>query len=210
MKIKCLIFITLLAVAGTNALTAQGLLGKLVKAVKKKDPGAELRDAAIRGDLKLVKKLVEQGTPVDTALTSGKDVDGFSLAGKTALMFAAQFGYPQVCQYLLEKGAKVNKKTNDGMTAIIWAGSSESVQVSKVLLSYGAKINAATNKGITALMTAANNGKLALCHYLVENGANCAAKSSDGMTAYDFLISTVGILTGDQRQDGKQLLKRCK
>lgn len=209
MKVKYVIFIMALAVAGTNTMHAQGLFGKL-NILKKKDPGGDLRNAAYQGDLKTVKKLVEEGTPVDTALTGGQDVDGSSLGGKTALMFAAEYGKVQVCQYLIEKGAKVNKRQNDGNTPLIWAAAGGSVQICKLLLANGAKINAPGRNGETPLMAAAGNGQLAVCHYLVENGANCAAKSNDGMTAYDYLIATVGLLTADQRQDGKQLLKRCK
>jgi hypothetical protein len=63
-----------------------------------------LHEAAYRGDLELVKQLVEDGYAVNQ-----RDADG-----ATPLMHAVVEGHYQVCRYLIDHGADVSVRDNDG------------------------------------------------------------------------------------------------
>lgn len=65
--------------------------------------------AAIRGDMKSVRRLVEE---------EGVDVNAISLNQSTALHFAAQYGRYEVVQFLLENHADVNARGRRGQTPL--------------------------------------------------------------------------------------------
>ena len=65
-----------------------------------------LHNAAWRGDLELVRFLVENGADIDA-----KDVDG-----ETPLHWAARQGHLAVVQYLVEQRADVNATNDHGTT----------------------------------------------------------------------------------------------
>jgi ankyrin repeat protein len=67
--------------------------------------------------------------------------------------------YAEVVKLLLDKGADVNKKTDEGITALMAASYGGNVEVVKLLLAKGADINVKNSKGETALMIAKDKGK---------------------------------------------------
>lgn len=71
--------------------------------------------------------------------------------GLTPLMFAAQGGYEQACQVLLNYGACVNAEDEDGMRPLHYAATAGCVDTCAVLLSRGADIGAKDDDGLTAL-----------------------------------------------------------
>ena len=73
-----------------------------------KSTSAKLMDAADRGDLREVKRLVEK----KHADVNAKDKDGW-----TAGMEAAENGHLEVVEYLVENGMDVNARDKDGNTA---------------------------------------------------------------------------------------------
>ena len=48
-------------------------------------------------------------------------VDIVTKQGKNALMLAAQYGRDEICEYLIEKGSKVDQQDSDGQTALFAA-----------------------------------------------------------------------------------------
>jgi ankyrin repeat protein len=71
----------------------------------------QIIEAAKSGDVALVRKLLNEGAPVD-ARTSGPD---------TPLIEAAQEGHPEIVKLLLDKGANIEAGTGFCQTALILA-----------------------------------------------------------------------------------------
>ncbi len=90
--------------------------------------------------------------------------------GKTALMYAAQYGFKDSVKILLDSGADINTQTNEGnLEDFCW---------NDICVISGER---------TALMYAVQEGHLDIARYLVERGANIDLKDTKGMTVYDYL-----------------------
>ena len=83
--------------------------------------------AAFKGDLAMVKLLLE----------AGAQLDGASFDGRTALMMAAMFNRTEIVDYLLAQGADPHAKDANGVTALAAAqtmGAADTVaQLGKLL-----------------------------------------------------------------------------
>jgi outer membrane protein assembly factor BamB len=89
-----------------------------------------LWEAAGRGDLAAVRKLLDEGTPVDAR----------TRYGATALSFACDKGQLEVVTLLLERGADPNAKDRFyGATPLAWAAQHGAVEVARLLVEKGAK-----------------------------------------------------------------------
>ena len=124
-------------------------------------------EAAKRGDLPLVKRLLDNGADVNAKVKSR--VYPCS-NGWTALMYGSN--YPEVVELLLQKGADINARANDGNTALKSAALEGNAEVVKLLLEKGADINATTQHGNTALRTAAFEGNVDVVKILMERGVD--------------------------------------
>jgi uncharacterized protein len=115
------------------------------------------------------------------------------VSGETPLMTAAYHGDVKAMRALLDRGAKVDDKTQYGMTALYYAcgatpiadqpyrGSPDAV---RLLLDRGADPNAAaTRTGHTPLMTAVDNDSLEDVKLLVAHGAAVNARDTYGGSA---------------------------
>jgi len=91
-----------------------------------------LENAASRGDVTEVRRLLGNGANVNAA-----DSDG-----ETVLMRAAAQGYAAVVQQLLDKGADVNAQTHYGYTALLFAAENGHTDCVSKLLDQGANIDA--------------------------------------------------------------------
>ena len=89
--------------------------------------------AAERGNLEIVKFLIERGVKIES-----KDVDG-----ATALYGAALNGRTSVVQYLVEKGADVNAADNEGYVPLAMAAKNNHLDIVKYLIEKGASIDTA-------------------------------------------------------------------
>ncbi|WP_028694677.1 ankyrin repeat domain-containing protein [Pseudomonas cremoricolorata] len=67
--------------------------------------------AAFKGDLPMIRLLVENGVPVDAAAQDGR----------TALMLAAMFNRGEILEYLLAEGADPTHRDARGATALVAA-----------------------------------------------------------------------------------------
>ena len=134
----------------------------------------ELVEAAYRGDLKEVKRLVEK---------RHADVNAKDKNGETAGMWAAWNGNFEMVKYFVENGMDVNARNNEGETAGMMAAWHGHFEVVEYLVEHGMDVNARNNKGETVGMDAAWNGNLEVVKCLVENGMDVNAKNNDGWTA---------------------------
>lgn len=115
----------------------------------------KLNAAVEAGDSQVVSALLAQGADPNYMLDFGGKV--VSSGGYTVLMLAAHFGHLKVIKELLEKGARINLKTNDGQTALMEAASGGYAPTVALLIKAGADVNARTKDGYTALRWAQKN-----------------------------------------------------
>jgi ankyrin repeat protein len=112
-----------------------------------------LSEAARKGDVTAVKKLLDEGVNVDTKFRYNR----------TALSFAADRGHADVVKLLLDRGADINAKdTFYNATALIWAVSPaqertpKHTEVVRVLLAHGG----IPDDALSAALKAAQQSKL--------------------------------------------------
>lgn len=98
-----------------------------------------LQSAAAKGNLAVVKLLLDNGAAVD----------GLQQPGLTALHFAAGNGHKAIVDLLLAKGAKPGAQTGGGVTALHLAARKGYESVAKALLAAGAPVNAKTTAAET-------------------------------------------------------------
>lgn len=99
------------------------------------------------------------------------DVNAGNEFGKTALMYAAQYGFPDSVKILLDAGADINAKTSETHTE-------KALCLERICM---------LNAERTALMYAVQEGNLEIARYLVENGADINLQDSQKMTVFDYL-----------------------
>ncbi len=129
-----------------------------------------LHFAAFMGDLNTVKKLIEDGSDVDS-----KDKEN-----QTPLLYAALGGNKQVVEYLVDKGADINAKRSERDRPILHniarRGDKDMVEL---LIAKGANVNATANKGAatnTPLDHAVLSGHADVAAVLLDHGANPDAR----------------------------------
>jgi len=130
--------------------------------------------ASVRGHSKSVRVLVDAGV----------DVNGKTVRGGTALMWAAgsHEDSAETVEVLLELGANVNAKTVDGRTALMDAamrGNTGSVQN---LLFAGANVNKQTVRRVTPLLEAVQQGHVETVKLLLIYGAEVNIRDREGNT----------------------------
>ncbi len=92
-------------------------------------PAQQLRDAASSGDLAALKRLIQEGVPVN-------DRSNFN---NTALLYAAMHGKRDCVQFLIDSGADVNIANNSGYTPLICAAKIGAYEIVQMLLASGAE-----------------------------------------------------------------------
>ena len=110
-----------------------------------------------------------EGEPNGTGLNTA--VNAKNSFGKTALMYAAQYGFMESIKILLAAGADINAQTNEGNLT-------DEYCMDDICIINGRR---------TALMYAVQEGNLDIAKYLVANGADINLAGSKGMTVYDYL-----------------------
>jgi len=125
---------------------------------------APVADAAARGDLEAVRRLLREGA----------DVNASQGDGMTALHWAAERGDAELADVLLYAGARVDAGTRIGhYTPLHLASRGAGATVVEVLLDAGSDPNASTtNSGATPLHLAAATGDPAVVAVLVDAGAD--------------------------------------
>jgi len=111
--------------------------------------GAEIHDAAKKGDIERVEALLAE-TPEQVNAKDEND--------ETPLHLAVRRGYNEVIGLLLAQGADVNAKNEAGVTPLHTAVQEGYKEVVRLLVAKGADVNAKTNKGDTPLYEAVRQG----------------------------------------------------
>lgn len=191
------------------------------------DGRTPLISAAARGDLEVVKLLLERGADVNikdkenyTALfhaieamyeevalvildQPNIDPNARGLNGVTALMSYAWRDNKDAVKKLLDRGADVNGQDNDGDAALHGVAKSGNMEILNMLLEKGANPNLKNKLGGTPLMWAAVFGNEDAAQRLLARGADRSLKDVDGMTALDWAVK-------NKREKVVALLQRAR
>jgi ankyrin repeat protein len=130
-------------------------------------------------------------------------LEAHSADGWTPLHLAAFFGWPELANALIERGADVNSRSTNSMknTPLHAAAAGGSAPVADLLLKRGAHPNATQEGGWTALHSAAQAGNRAMAETLLANGADVNQRAGNNQSPLD-----MALLKG--RQDLVELLEQ--
>lgn len=132
--------------------------------------GSRIREAARKGDEKLIELLLARGADPNRAPK-----------GRSApIVYAISAGRTAVVRVLLAAGAKPDVRIYDGSSLLHVAAQSNHVEIAKLLIAAGVDVNATRSSGWTPLHVASS-----LCHedlaaLLIANGANPEARDKHG------------------------------
>ncbi len=117
-----------MAVAEDDLEAVERLLseGAEINAMKGPFKTSILMEAAVRGNVEVMKLLIEHGADVNMA-----DKDGW-----TALMGAVVQGHTESVKLLLKHGAKVRARNHNGETALIMAAKMKHTEIRDALLEH--------------------------------------------------------------------------
>ena len=132
--------------------------------------------AVNRGSQEMAMLLIDRG--------SANPNQACTADGHTALMEAAEIGYVEVTQLLLDRSADPNQANDNGHTALMCAADGGHLEVTRLLLDRSAVPNqACTDTGSTALMGAAAGGHLEVTRLLLDRSADPSqVQPDDGAT----------------------------
>lgn len=121
---------------------------------------------------------------VDAVLSLGANINIQDFLSNTPLMRATYFGYKEIVNLLIKKGADVNiQGDNNGETALILATMINNIEITKSLLQADAQVNFQTVTGDTALIQAVENNNKEIVQMLLDCGADINLQDIAGRTA---------------------------
>jgi hypothetical protein len=109
--------------------------------------------AALKGDLALVRRLVERGAAINQS-------------GWNALHYAASGPEPQVVAWLIERGAELDARSPNGTTALMMAARYGNEQSADLLIARQASVELRNDRDLTAADFARTAGRDALAQRL--------------------------------------------
>ena len=134
-----------------------------------------LHEACRQQNLEAIKTLLNGGIDVNIAEKDG---------GRTALYYAAFYGFDEIILFLHERGANLDQSRSDGMTPLgcaILRGYSRTVNL---LLQLGANIEKSDKRGWTPIMFASFKGRVNDVEMLLNWGANFSVFGEDGESVF--------------------------
>jgi ankyrin repeat protein len=135
--------------------------------------GAEIHDAAFKGDLAKVKELLAK----DPALVNVKGRNE-----KAPLHWAAQGGQLEIAKYLIAKGAAVNELNIQKETPLVYAAEGGHLKLAELLIAKGANVNIKTTLNAAPINYALWAGRTELFKLLLKKGADFKLSRAEGFT----------------------------
>uniref|UniRef100_A0A914HV40 ANK_REP_REGION domain-containing protein n=1 Tax=Globodera rostochiensis TaxID=31243 RepID=A0A914HV40_GLORO len=99
------------------------------------------------------------------------------------LLYASIIGKENDVRFLLSKGTRVDRTTDEGFSPLFLAAGEGHLDVCKLLIANGAYTNQKTDDGFTPWLIACGKGHLDIVKLFVENGQDIEAAGSIGCTA---------------------------
>jgi ankyrin repeat protein len=119
-----------------------------------------------------------------TLIDHNANVNAQDKDGNTPLLLLCQMsGMTELIQFMIERGANVNARTEDFVRPIHMALQEGQYDVAKILVENGAQINHETSEGYTTLHLAALRANIPWARYFLLNGVKLNAMANDGSTA---------------------------
>lgn len=157
--------IPLVAITYASDPEAEDVMKRLLDLGAKPRNSIPLAKAAAAGDMVLIRRLVELGSPLNGTFWLDDP-----------LIQAAIHANHEATRHLLEQGAKLLQKPDDkGILCYVASGGEdedEAIRTAEALLAAGANINHADKDGYTALHRTAEHARLKFARWLLERGAN--------------------------------------
>jgi ankyrin repeat protein len=170
-----------------------------------------LADAAERGNISLVRTLLDARADVNAAqvdgmtalhwavyrddletagllVRAGANVNAVNRYGVPPLSLACTNGHSALVALLLGAGANANTSLPGGETVLMTAARTGSLDAVKALLAKGANPNAKERNEQTPLMWAAAEGHTAIARALIASGADIRATLTSGFTPLFFAV----------------------
>lgn len=111
------------------------------------------------------------------------------ILGQTVLHEAARYGYPEITQYLIDKGANVNSACFSHLTPLHIAVEKDNIEIVDLLLKSSADINARGYRDkFTPLHLAIFNKNIKMAKFLLDHGADPNVKDRSRRTALELAI----------------------
>ena len=131
------------------------------------DIKSQLRLSCIQGNFEKVQEIlgILQKRNFDANIIIDEELE------KTALIYCAEYGYLQICNYLLQNGAQCDAKDKGKWTPLHYAAKEGHFDVCAVLLQNGASVSEMNEANLTPLHIATNEDHSEICNLLIENGA---------------------------------------
>lgn len=156
-----------------SSLTFLALVALVAGCGAGESPDEQLIRAVRQKDLPEVERLLAGG-----ANPNADKVQGFE--GRPALFHAAIFGYTDIAQELIDKGANANYGADQGIvTPLMVASLNGAASTVELLIRRGANVNASAGK-TTALTEATRRGYADVIALLLAAGANPNVPMDDG------------------------------
>lgn len=134
---------------------------------------APLVDAAGRGDLAQVRRLLDAGAPVEQR----------DSRGRTAVLAATAGAHLAVVQLLITRGADVNAQDQQRDSAFLLAGASGLTDIVRATLAAGADLKSTNRYGGTALIPACHHGHVDTVRLLLGTAIDVDHVNNLGWTA---------------------------
>ena len=145
-----------------------------------------LHDAATRGDVAAIRRLLARGAPVDAR-------DG---RGTTPLLAATHANRIDAARVLIGAGADVNARDAIEDSPYLYAGARGHLEILEMTLAHGADLKSVNRFGGTALIPAAERGHVETVRRLIEAGVAVDHVNRLGWTA---LLEAIILGDGGER-----------
>jgi ankyrin repeat protein len=136
-------------------------------------PAVALVDAAGRGDLAQVRRLLEAGSSIEQRDASGR----------TAVLAATAGNHLEVVRALIARGADVNAQDNQRDSAFLLAGARGHTEIVRATLAAGADLKSTNRYGGTALIPACHYGHVDTVRLLLATAIDVDHVNNLGWTA---------------------------
>lgn len=129
--------------------------------------------AVERGEAAAVRRLINDGTPVDIR----------DAGGRTPLLVATALNHIEIARVLIDAGADVNAQDRQRDSPFLLAGAEGRLEILKLALAAGADLKSTNRYGGTALIPACHHGHVETVRLLLTTGIDVDHVNNLGWTA---------------------------
>lgn len=115
-------------------------------------------------------------------LVNHEDFD-FNTSSSNPLLATIKYGYIDIAEILLDKGANPNFRVQGSSSALVSVLEQEYIELAQKMVACGAEVNIRNEKGWTPLIWASIRGFKSIVEFLINNGADVHIVNNDGWNA---------------------------